>query len=131
MLFNYLNRNSTAIKVEKVLAMLVESGFIYCCIWVRGHLFASPPPKLIRWGLCTGALSDIHIPGITRSLVRRNERLPCIFLGSLKTLFSRPIFFLLIRWWTGPLPDGHLYFCHFKKISDAHDNQAACERALF
>jgi len=33
-LFNYLSRNSAAIRVEKVLAMLVESGFVYCCIWV-------------------------------------------------------------------------------------------------
>ncbi|KAI0273915.1 hypothetical protein BGY98DRAFT_997810 [Russula aff. rugulosa BPL654] len=32
-LSNHLSRNSAAIRVEKVLAMLVESGFIYCCIW--------------------------------------------------------------------------------------------------
>jgi hypothetical protein len=37
-LFNHLSRDSAAIRVEKVLAMLVESGFVYCCIWVR-HLF--------------------------------------------------------------------------------------------
>ncbi|KAN0103693.1 hypothetical protein V8E52_011718 [Russula decolorans] len=33
-LFNHLSRRSAAIRVEKVLAMLVESGFVYCCIWV-------------------------------------------------------------------------------------------------
>lgn len=82
MLFNYLSRRSAAIRVERVLAMLVESGFVYCCIWVR-HLFVPIFfPKLMRWGDTTGALSNIHISGITRSLVRRIERLSCICLGS-------------------------------------------------
>ncbi|KAI0284459.1 hypothetical protein BC826DRAFT_1056195, partial [Russula brevipes] len=34
-LISHLSRNSVAIRAEKVLAMLVESGFVYCCIWVR------------------------------------------------------------------------------------------------
>ncbi|KAI0287743.1 hypothetical protein BC826DRAFT_1042283 [Russula brevipes] len=33
-LISHLSRNSVAIRAEKVLAMLVESGFVYCCIWV-------------------------------------------------------------------------------------------------
>jgi hypothetical protein len=82
-LCNYLSRRSAAIRVEKVLAMLVESGFVYCCIWAR-HLFVlfflSETHPL--FGGHTGALSNIHISGITRSLVRRIERLSFISLGS-------------------------------------------------
>ena len=81
MLFSYLSRNSAAIRVEKVLAMLVESGFVYCCIWARHiffYFFSETHPLVGH----TGALSNIHIPGTTRSLVRHNERIPCIFLGS-------------------------------------------------
>ncbi|KAH9976984.1 hypothetical protein BJV74DRAFT_861534 [Russula compacta] len=33
-LINHLSRNSVAIRVEKILAMLIESGFPYCCIWI-------------------------------------------------------------------------------------------------
>lgn len=80
MLFNYLGRRSPAIRFEKVLAMLVESGFIYCCIWAR-HPFSIIFSETHPFG-DTGALSNIHIPGITRSLVCRTERLACIFLGS-------------------------------------------------
>jgi hypothetical protein len=81
-LLNYLRRRSAAIRVEKVLAMLVESGFVYCCIWAR-HLFSIffSETHLLGGGH-TGALFNIHIPGITRSLVPRIERLSCIFLGS-------------------------------------------------
>lgn len=81
--------------------------------------------------LGAGSLSNIHIPGITRYLVRRNERLSCIFLGSytLPKMFFFWLIAVLPR--TGPLPDDHLHLCRFTKISDAHDNQAACERALF
>jgi len=84
-LFNYLSRNSAAIRVEKVLAMLVESGFVYCCIWARHLLVLISQPFLRNssvGGLHTGALSSIHVPGLTRSLVRRNECLSCIFVGS-------------------------------------------------
>lgn len=52
MLFDHLSRDSAAIRVEKVLAMLVESGFVYCCIWVRTNLsffLFYLFPKLIRW----------------------------------------------------------------------------------
>jgi hypothetical protein len=35
LLLNYLSSSSAAIRFEKVVAMLVESGFVYCCIWVR------------------------------------------------------------------------------------------------
>jgi hypothetical protein len=81
-LFNYLSRNSAAIRVEKVLAMLVESGFVYCCIWVRLLIVLFLSESHPFGGVHTGALSDINIPRITRSLVRRNERLSCVFLGS-------------------------------------------------
>jgi hypothetical protein len=81
-LFNHLSRRSAAIRVEKVLAMLVESGFVYCCIWAR-HLFSIFFPETHPLGGSQiGALFNIHIPGITRSLVRHIERLSCIFLGS-------------------------------------------------
>ncbi|KAH9956019.1 hypothetical protein BC827DRAFT_1234415 [Russula dissimulans] len=33
-LISHLRRSSVAIKAERVFAMLVESGFAYCCIWV-------------------------------------------------------------------------------------------------
>ena len=34
-LIDYLNEKSTAIKAERIFALVVESGFAYCCIWVR------------------------------------------------------------------------------------------------
>jgi len=34
-LMSHLSKCSVAIKVEKIFAMAVESGFAYCCIWVR------------------------------------------------------------------------------------------------
>ena len=34
-LIDYLNEKSTAIKAEKIFALVVESGFAYCCVWVR------------------------------------------------------------------------------------------------
>jgi hypothetical protein len=40
-LISHLSRNSVAIRAEKVLAMLFESGFVYCCIWVRFFIYFS------------------------------------------------------------------------------------------
>lgn len=33
-LMDYLNEKSTAIKAEKIFALVVESGFAYCCVWI-------------------------------------------------------------------------------------------------
>jgi len=49
-LISHLSRNSVAIRAEKVLAMLVESGFVYCCIWVRAFFFLSL--ELVSADLC-------------------------------------------------------------------------------
>ena len=46
-LFSHLSGSSVAIRAEKILAMLVESGFAYCCIWVR-HRSLSFFPRLFR-----------------------------------------------------------------------------------
>jgi hypothetical protein len=31
----YMGEGSVPMRVEKVLALLIESGFLYCCLWVR------------------------------------------------------------------------------------------------
>jgi hypothetical protein len=31
----HLGEGDVSMRVEKVLALLIESGFVYCCIWVR------------------------------------------------------------------------------------------------
>ena len=30
----YMGEGTVAMKVEKVFALLIESGFVYCCLWV-------------------------------------------------------------------------------------------------
>jgi hypothetical protein len=82
-LFSHLSGNSVAIRSEKILAMLVESGFTYCCIWVR-HRSLSFFPGFSETNPCgrSGALSNIYISGITRSLLRCHERLHSISLCS-------------------------------------------------
>ena len=34
-MINYLSEYSTAIKTEKIFALVIESGFAYCFVWVR------------------------------------------------------------------------------------------------
>ena len=48
-LIDYLNEKSTAIKAEKIFALVVESGFAYCCVWVRS-LWKNP--DFFFHGLC-------------------------------------------------------------------------------
>jgi hypothetical protein len=31
----YMGEGSVSMRVEKVFALLIESGFVYCCLWVR------------------------------------------------------------------------------------------------
>ena len=82
MLCNHVSESSAAIKTENFLAMLVESGFAYCCIWARHRsLFPLYISGTYPWGR-TGALSNIDIPGITRPLLRCHERLYSIYRGS-------------------------------------------------
>ena len=35
MLIKHLGAGNAATRVEKIFAMLIESGFAYCCIWAR------------------------------------------------------------------------------------------------
>jgi len=37
-LINYLSGYGIAIKAEKIFALVIESGFAYCCVWVRSFL---------------------------------------------------------------------------------------------
>jgi hypothetical protein len=39
-LIDHLGRYGLAIQTEKIFALLVESGFAYCCFWVRRSVFA-------------------------------------------------------------------------------------------
>jgi len=46
-LINDLNDYSTAIRAEKIFALVVESGFVYCCVWIlylisAFHVFPKP-----------------------------------------------------------------------------------------
>lgn len=46
-LINHLGRYGIAIQAEKIFALLIESGFAYCCFWVRPlALFMSVPHVL-------------------------------------------------------------------------------------
>jgi hypothetical protein len=81
--------------------MLVESGFVYCCIWVR-HLFvlffSIFFPKLIR---CLGDTQVLYLISTYRVLpdpwfAVLNASL--VYISVRKPHFPRPKYFLMTRW---------------------------------
>lgn len=97
-MINYLSEYSTAIKTEKIFALVIESGFAYCCVWVRSffkkknevpypcvdlraHADTLPNfgvPCVSKTGLrCHGRRSSIRLGGSTFSTQSVHVSLPC------------------------------------------------------
>jgi hypothetical protein len=54
----HLGEGSVSTRVEKVLALLVESGFVYCCLWVR--ITASESTRMC-WRRITTSLQILYM----------------------------------------------------------------------
>jgi len=141
-LLNYLSSSSAAIKFEKVVAMLVESGFVYCCIWVRPLFavffflnFSETHPwadKQVLYLISTyRILPDPWFAVMNASLVYFSVRSTPLHPTRKSILIFYFFFSDPSTTWTGPLPDDCYHLCRFTKISDVHNNEAAREHALF
>ena len=43
----HLRKGTTSDRAEKVLALLIESGFVYCLLWVTAHLSSGHQSRLL------------------------------------------------------------------------------------
>ncbi|KAI0300036.1 hypothetical protein B0F90DRAFT_1726140 [Multifurca ochricompacta] len=107
-LMKYLSKSSIAIRTENVFAMLIESGFVYCWIWIL-YLISTfrvlPDPG---FAVMDAVLLYVSV---------RPHFLSCLFIADLME--------------TGGLPNDYRHLCYVKKITNVHYNQSHSEHPLF
>ena len=138
-MINYLSEYSTAIKTEKIFALVIESGFAYCCIWVRSFLLKNKQTKFHTLVLTCVRIQILYLISAFHVFPKpgfavMDAVLPYVSVRPLPT-FLHPIclclssllisFFIGIVTIAGSIPDSRHHLCRLTKIPDVRDNETS------